>query len=113
MAALAQLDLVLAKALRQRDLPAIVLRVLTYLALIVGGGLFMLPALWMLTTAFKTYAEAQQFPPVWLPTTIQLSVPAIAAIGGAVLLAEPITARLLLASVAILGGIALTIHKKK
>src|SRR5882672_6437753 len=45
--------------------------------------------------------------------TIQLSVPAIAAIGGAVLLAEPITARLLLASAAILGGIALTIHKKK
>jgi drug/metabolite transporter (DMT)-like permease len=45
--------------------------------------------------------------------TIQLSVPAIAALGGAVLLAEPITARLLLASVAILGGIALTIHRKK
>ena len=45
--------------------------------------------------------------------TIQLSVPAIAAIGGAMLLAEPITARLLLASAAILGGIALTIHKKK
>jgi drug/metabolite transporter (DMT)-like permease len=44
--------------------------------------------------------------------TIQLSVPAIAAIGGAVLLAEPITVRLLLSSVAILGGIALTIHKK-
>jgi drug/metabolite transporter (DMT)-like permease len=45
--------------------------------------------------------------------TIQLSVPAIAALGGAVLLAEPITARLLLSSVAILGGIALTIHRKK
>ena len=45
--------------------------------------------------------------------TIQLSVPAIAAIGGVVLLAEPITMRLLLASVAILGGIALTIHRKK
>jgi len=44
--------------------------------------------------------------------TIQLSVPAIAAIGGAVLLAEPITARLLLASAAILGGIALTIPKR-
>lgn len=44
--------------------------------------------------------------------TIQLSVPAIAAIGGAVLLAEPITARLLLASAAILGGIALTIRRK-
>jgi drug/metabolite transporter (DMT)-like permease len=44
--------------------------------------------------------------------TIQLSVPAIAAIGGAVLLAEPVTARLLLASAAVLGGIALTIQKK-
>lgn len=44
--------------------------------------------------------------------TIQLSVPAIAAIGGAMLLAEPITARLLLASAAILGGIALTIRRK-
>jgi drug/metabolite transporter (DMT)-like permease len=44
--------------------------------------------------------------------TIQLSVPAIAALGGAVLLAEPVTARLLLASAAILGGIALTINKK-
>jgi len=44
--------------------------------------------------------------------TIQLCVPAIAALGGVVLLAEPITARLLLASMAILGGIALTIRKK-
>jgi drug/metabolite transporter (DMT)-like permease len=44
--------------------------------------------------------------------TIQLSVPAIAAIGGAMLLAEPLTARLLLASLAILGGIALTIRGK-
>lgn len=44
--------------------------------------------------------------------TIQLSVPAIAAIGGAMLLAEPVTPRLLLASAAILGGIALVINKK-
>jgi drug/metabolite transporter (DMT)-like permease len=44
--------------------------------------------------------------------TIQLSVPAIAALGGAVLLAEPVTTRLLLASVAIVGGIALTIDRK-
>jgi len=43
--------------------------------------------------------------------TIQLCVPAIAALGGAVLLAEPITMRLLFASAAILGGIALTIRK--
>ena len=43
--------------------------------------------------------------------TIQLCVPAIAALGGVMLLAKPITARLLLASLAILGGIALTIRK--
>ncbi|MGQ0581195.1 MAG: DMT family transporter [Reyranella sp.] len=44
--------------------------------------------------------------------TVQLSVPAIAALGGAVLLAEPVTTRLLVASVAVLGGIALTIYRK-
>lgn len=43
--------------------------------------------------------------------TIQLSVPAIAALGGAVLLAEPLTMQLVLASVAILGGIALTLRR--
>ncbi len=44
---------------------------------------------------------------------IQLSVPALAALGGALLLAEPITARLLIASAAILGGIAITIASKR
>ena len=44
--------------------------------------------------------------------TVQLSVPVIAALGGIVFLAEPITLRLVLASVAILGGIALIILKK-
>ncbi len=44
--------------------------------------------------------------------TVQLSVPVIAAMGGVVLLGEPITLRLLLASVAILGGIALVIKGK-
>jgi drug/metabolite transporter (DMT)-like permease len=39
--------------------------------------------------------------------TVQLSVPVIAAVGGIVFLEEPITMRLLIASVAILGGIAL------
>ena len=41
--------------------------------------------------------------------TVQLSVPVIAALGGLVFLGEPITLRLVLASVAILGGIALVI----
>ncbi len=45
--------------------------------------------------------------------TIQLSVPVIAAAGGALLLDEPVGLRLLLASAAILGGIALVIAKRK
>lgn len=45
--------------------------------------------------------------------TIQLSVPIIAALGGVLMLGEPITLRLLLASVAILGGIALVILKNR
>ncbi len=41
--------------------------------------------------------------------TVQLGVPVIAAIAGALLLAEPLTLRLLLAAVAVLGGIALVV----
>jgi drug/metabolite transporter (DMT)-like permease len=44
---------------------------------------------------------------------IQLSVPALAALGGVVVLAEPITVRLLIASVAVLGGIALTLLRPR
>jgi drug/metabolite transporter (DMT)-like permease len=45
--------------------------------------------------------------------TVQLGVPVIAALGGVVLLDEPLTLRLVLASVAILGGIALVILEKQ
>ena len=45
--------------------------------------------------------------------TIQLSVPVIAALGAVVILGEPITLRLILSSVAILGGIALVILEKQ
>lgn len=41
--------------------------------------------------------------------TVQLSVPVIAALGGIALLGEPLTLRLALASLVILGGIALVI----
>ena len=44
--------------------------------------------------------------------TVQLSVPPLAALGGVVLLGEPLTLRLLFASVAILGGIALVTAEK-
>lgn len=45
--------------------------------------------------------------------TVQLSVPVIAAAGGVLFLGETVTVRLLVASIAILGGIALTIVVKK
>jgi drug/metabolite transporter (DMT)-like permease len=41
--------------------------------------------------------------------TVQLSVPVLAATGGILLLGEPLTLRYLLASIAILGGIALVV----
>ena len=45
--------------------------------------------------------------------TVQLSVPVIAALGGIVFLGETMTLRLVFASVAILGGIALVILEKQ
>ena len=45
--------------------------------------------------------------------TVQLSVPVIAALGGVIFIGETVTLRLLLASVAILGGIALVIVEKQ
>jgi len=45
--------------------------------------------------------------------TVQLSVPPLAALGGALFLAEPLGARLVGASVAILGGIALVLMRRR
>ncbi|WP_344805854.1 DMT family transporter [Allohahella marinimesophila] len=45
--------------------------------------------------------------------TVQLSVPVLAAIGGVVFLAEPITLRLGVASMATLGGVAMVILSKR
>ena len=45
--------------------------------------------------------------------TVQLSVPVIAAMGGVILLGEPTTPRLLGASIAVLGGIALVVLRPK
>ena len=44
--------------------------------------------------------------------TVQLSVPVIPALGGVVLLSEPITLRLVLASVATLGGVAMVLAQR-
>lgn len=45
--------------------------------------------------------------------TVQLTVPIIAAIGGVILLSEPVSLRLALASIAVLGGVYLTIKTAK
>jgi drug/metabolite transporter (DMT)-like permease len=44
--------------------------------------------------------------------TVQLSVPVLAATGGILLLGEPITLRYVLASIGVLGGIALVVIRK-
>jgi drug/metabolite transporter (DMT)-like permease len=44
--------------------------------------------------------------------SVQLSVPALAAIGGVLLLGERLSLRLVLCSVAILGGIALVLNAR-
>ena len=46
-------------------------------------------------------------------STLQLSVPVLAALGGVLFLGEPLTPRIVLAAIAILGGIALVILKRR
>jgi drug/metabolite transporter (DMT)-like permease len=46
-------------------------------------------------------------------STVQLSAPVFAAIGGTVFLDEPVSLRMVLASIAILGGIAMVIWEKQ
>jgi len=50
--------------------------------------------------------------PATRAATAQLSVPVIAALGGVVLLAEPLTFRLVVSSIATLGGIAIVLMQR-
>ena len=45
--------------------------------------------------------------------TVQLSAPVIAAIGGVILLSEDVTLRLLIASAATLGGVAIVLTQRR
>lgn len=73
MATLASLDQEAGKALRTKNWGLLTGRILIYIFLFGAGFTFMLPALWMLTTAFKTISESQSFPPVWLPSHLEFS----------------------------------------
>ncbi|TDR41978.1 hypothetical protein DFR29_10934 [Tahibacter aquaticus] len=46
-------------------------------------------------------------------SAVQLSVPVISALAGVVVLAEPLSLRLAIASVAVLGGIALVLAARE
>ena len=50
--------------------------------------------------------------PATRAATVQLSMPALVALGGAAFLAEPLTPRLVIASVAMIGGIALVVGQR-
>ena len=61
-----------------------------------------------LASSFDAPSEARR-PTATTAATVQLSVPVLAAIGGVVLLREPLTVRLTLAAMAILGGVAMVV----
>jgi ABC-type glycerol-3-phosphate transport system permease component len=44
---------------------------LSVAVLSVGGCLFLLPFLWMVSTSLKSPGEVNRFPPVWIPKTLQ------------------------------------------
>src|SRR5262245_10994861 len=41
-----------------------------YIALVIGAILFIGPFLWMLSSSFKTLAEVQTWPVVWIPSKV-------------------------------------------
>lgn len=85
--------------------------------LLVRGASFDLAGIWYallsgaLTSGvgYAIWYTALPFLKSTTAATVQLSVPAIAALGGVVLLGEPVTLRLVAASIAIIGGIALVV----
>lgn len=42
----------------------------TYLALVAGGVLLILPFFWMVSTSLKTVAEVNRWPIVWMPADL-------------------------------------------
>src|SRR3990172_6282729 len=42
-------------------------QIMTYLLLLSGGILIMIPFFWMISTSLKKQWDVYQFPPVWIP----------------------------------------------
>jgi drug/metabolite transporter (DMT)-like permease len=85
-------------AQREWDLPGVTYALLSG-ALASGVGY----AIWY--TALRGLGALQA-------STVQLSVPILAALGGSLLLGEALTLRLMLVSIAVLGGIALVLGSR-
>lgn len=51
--------------------PGLVRTMVTYLVLLFGAAIFIVPFLWMLTTSLQTEAKVFLFPPEWLPNPPQ------------------------------------------
>ena len=45
-------------------------RFVLYAALVVLTAVFTVPLVWMLLTSFKSYPDAQQSPPTWIPDPV-------------------------------------------
>ena len=58
---------------RSPDVGKIANKAVTYLLLIVLSIVFLLPLLWMLSTALKTLADVNTFPPIIIPNPMQWS----------------------------------------
>lgn len=47
-------------------------RAVSYVALVVGAAIMLLPFYWMFVSAFKTATEVNTTPPTWLPSSLRL-----------------------------------------
>jgi len=47
-------------------------RTIIYLALLAGSVIFLVPLLWMISTALKPIDQTMSFPPTWIPYTLHL-----------------------------------------
>jgi drug/metabolite transporter (DMT)-like permease len=101
---------------------AVLALVLALLAWFTGGGAPVQPAGLLLAVASGAFASGLGYA-IWYTAlralspasaaSIQLTVPVLAAAGAVVLLGEPLTLRLAITSVVILGGVGLVIAGKK
>lgn len=100
-----------------RSVPFVILAVLPFLSQIhlsaKGVWLAILSGAVASGLGYAVWYAALKFHTATRAAVLQLSVPAIAALGGVAFLAETISARLILASCLILGGIGLVILGRK